>query len=456
MDERCYDKFGLSEDILMEHASNSMAEYIKEHFPKGSSILIASGPGNNGADGIALARILHKAYKILLYLPFGAKSKMAKLQLKRAKLVGIKIVDNIKNADIIVDALFGAGLNRVLKTDVATVVSRLNSLNGFKLACDIPTGVDNRGRIGNVAFRADVTITMGALKKALYLDEAKDYVGEIICVYLGIDRSIYEIESNSYLLEESDFRVPFRRKKSSHKGSFGHCVIFCGEKEGAGIISAMSATRFGAGLTTIISHEKISPPPNIMHSTKLPENTTAIGIGMGLGDFFDNDILQESVVKSNIPILLDADALSHELLLSILYQKNREVIITPHPKEFIRLWKLLRDEDLSIEDVQKNRFEVAREFASSYPNVVLLLKGANPIIIKDKKLYVNPLGNSNLSKGGSGDVLSGLITSLLSQGYDALSSAINGSLALAIASSKFDGNNYSLISSDLIEELKYL
>lgn len=456
MDQRCYEEFGLTEDILMENAALGMANYIKANFERGSSIFIVSGPGNNGADGITLARILNKAYRVFLYLPLGVKSKMAKLQLNRAKRVGVEVVDEIKEATITVDALFGAGLNRGLPNEIAMIVSRLNRLESFKIACDIPTGIDSRGRVGSIAFRADTTITMGALKEALYLDEAKDYVGEIICADLGVDREIYELNSNSYLLEEGDFTPPFRKKRASHKGSFGHCAIFCGEKEGAGIISAMAATRFGAGLTTLIVHEKVTPPPYIMHSTTVPKNTTAIAIGMGLGDFFEKDFLQKDVIESNVPIVLDADALSNELLLSILYQKNREIVITPHPKEFSRMWKILKDEELSVQEIQKERFEITRKFEDSFPTVTLLLKGANTIIAKDKKRYVNPLGGANLSKGGSGDVLSGLIVSLLAQGYDSLSSAINGSLALSIAGNRFDGNNYSLLSTDLIEELKYL
>jgi hydroxyethylthiazole kinase-like uncharacterized protein yjeF len=456
MDKRCYEKYGLTEDILMEHAANAMAEYIKTNFPKGDSILIVAGPGNNGADGITLARILNKSYRIYLYIPLGVKSQMAKLQLKRAKAVGVEGVNDIKECDITVDALFGAGLNRGLPNEIAMIVSQLNRLNSFKISCDIPTGIDTRGRVGSIAFRADVTVTMGALKEALYLDEAKDYVGNIICADLGVDRELYEMPSNSYLLEESDFNPPFRIKKSSHKGSFGHCAIFCGEKEGAGIISALSATRFGAGLTTLIVHDKVSPPPHIMHSTTIPKNTTAIAIGMGLGNFFEKEFLQKDVVDSNIPIVLDADALSNELLLSILYQKNREIVVTPHPKEFAKMWYILKDEKLTTQEIQKDRFEIAREFEANFPTVTLLLKGANTIIAKDKKRYVNPIGGANLSKGGSGDVLSGLIVSLLAQGYDSLFSAINGSLALTLSANRFDGNNYSLISSDLIDGLKYI
>ena len=455
MDKRCYDEYGLSEDILMENAASSIARYIEENFPKQSSILIVAGSGNNGADGITLSRLLNGAYKVYLYLPVGAKSNMAKIQLKRAKSVGVQIVDDIKNADVIVDSIFGAGLNKPLSSDIAIIVSQLNPLSGFKIACDIPTGIDKRGRIGSVAFRADVTVTMGALKEALYLDEAKDYVGEIICANLGVEREVYEFPSNSYLLESSDFRAPFREQKSSHKGSFGHCAIFCGEKEGAGIISAMAATRFGAGLTTLVVHEKVTHPPHIMHSTTIPQNTTAIAIGMGLGNFFENEFLLE-VVKSNVPIILDADALFKDTLLAILKQKNREVVITPHPKEFAKLLSKIEELNLSVEEIQKNRFDIAKEFGKNYPNVVLVLKGANPIIIKGEKLYVNPLGTNLLAKGGSGDILSGLIASLLAQGYSAIDSAIHASLALALASNRFKGNNYAITPLDIIEELRYL
>ena len=147
LDQRCYDEFELSEDILMEHAAIGMMQHIKDKFKKQSNILIISGTGNNGADGIALARMLHKDYKITLYIPFGAKSNMAKLQYKRALKVGVEIIDDksyklpLKSYDIIVDCLFGTGLKRPLLEDSKQLIQGVNNLDAYKIACDIPSGI---------------------------------------------------------------------------------------------------------------------------------------------------------------------------------------------------------------------------------------------------------------------------------------------------------------------------
>ena len=452
LDEKCYTKYNLTEDILMEHAASSMESFIRDNFALNSSILIVSGAGNNGADGVALARLLHKDYDVYLYLPFGAKSEMAKLQLNRAKLVGVKVTQSIKEADIVVDALFGAGLNRELNKKSIEIINTLNSLNSYKLACDIPSGIDIKGNPLPIAFIANTTITMGALKEALYADFAKDYVGEIKVANLGVSRELYEDDTNSFVLEEQDYTPPLRERQNSHKGSYGHVAIFCGQKSGAAIIAGMASARFGVGLTTIIYHENVEVPVYLMKDTKIPKNATAIAIGMGLGEFFEDDILQKEVINSKLPILLDADALYKKKLLEILNQ-DREIVITPHPKEFQAILKILEGKELSIYEIQQNRFSLAREFSIKYPNVVLLLKGANPIIAKNNRLYINPLGTNALAKGGSGDVLSGLIASLLAQGKSALEATINGSLALSLASRKFNKPNYALLPTDIIELL---
>jgi len=456
MDQKCYEKYGLTEDILMEHAARGMAEYIQKHFPAGSSVFIAAGVGNNGADGIVLARQLYGEYDIRLYVPFGVKSLMARLQLERAEKLGVTLVDEVEDANVVVDALFGAGLNRELDEATQTLLHRLNTLHGFKLACDMPTGVGSDGRLMPFAFEADVTITMGALKEGMYLDETKEVVGEIVCVDLGVGRKIYEDESDTFVLESSDLKLPSRNKKNAHKGSFGHAAVFCGEKEGAGIIAATAASRFGAGLTTLVVHEHISPPPFLMHATVVPKNASALAIGMGLGDHFEQEFLEKYVINSHLPVVLDADAFYSEVLLTILSQKEREVVITPHPKEFSVMWEKLTGERLSISEIQQQRFDVVRRFNARYPHVTLLLKGANMLMMQEEKIYVNPLGSSKLSKGGSGDVLSGLVVSLLAQGYTGLEAAIQGSLALTMAAECYSGASYAMLPTDIIEALESL
>ena len=455
LDKRCYEQYGLTEDILMEHAAAGMAEYIRKHFIVGSSVLIVVGSGNNGADGMVLARQLYGEYDVQLFVPFGVHSPMAQIQLSRTQKSGVKVVTTMQDADVIVDAVFGAGLNRELDSAVIEYIKKMNAFKGCKIACDIPTGVSHKGLMP-IAFQADTTITMGARKEALYLDENKDAVGKIVCVNLGVSPTVYETQTQTYVLEECDLKLPSRSKQNSHKGNFGHAAIFCGEKEGAGIIAGMACTRFGAGLTTLVIHEQVTPPSYLMHATVVPDNASALAIGMGLGGYFESEFLQKYVLDSHLPIVLDADAFLSEELLSILEQKEREIVITPHPKEFVILWKILTGEELSVEEVQSKRFEIVRRFNAKYPHVTLLLKGANMLIMQEEQMYINPLGCSKLSKGGSGDVLSGLIVSLLAQGYTGLESALHASLTLVMAANNYSGASYAMLPTDIIDEVSKL
>ena len=457
LDHRCYEEYALTEDILMEHASMGMAEYIKANFKENSSVLIVCGVGNNGADGIVLARLLQGFYDVRLYLPFGVRSEMAELQLERVQCLDVEFVDEVEEADVIVDALFGAGLSRELDERTRKLIVQLEALDGFKIACDVPTGIDIDGNPLPMALFCDVTITMGALKECLYSDMAKDYVGEIICVDLGVSYQKYTqgFNTNLHLLEESDMKLPSRKRANVHKGSFGHLAVITGEKEGASIMAGLSALRFGVGLVTLIGEEIESTLPlALMHDSELPYNTTAIAFGMGFDDF-DEDIV-EDVLESDAPIILDAGIFSDEIILEFLEQKEREIVLTPHPKEFVSLWNLTIDSPLNIAILQANRLEKVREFCSLFPNVTLLLKGANMIIAHGESLFLNPYGRSNLSKGGSGDVLSGLIGALLAQGYDILTATIQGSLALTAGANGYKGSSYAMLPTDLIEEIAQL
>ena len=455
LDKKCYEEYGLTEDILMEHAAAGLANHIRKCFPKDTSVLIVAGVGNNGADGMVLARQLHGDYNVKLCVPFDVKSDMAKIQLDRAKHLGIKVSVTLEDADVIVDALLGAGLNKPLNESMEHIVHQLNAFKGYKIACDVPTGVGEHGLMP-IAFMADVTVAMGARTEALYLDENKDAVGDIQCVDLGLSALFYGGQSQVCLLEEADVKLPSRTRQNSHKGSFGHAAVFCGEKEGAGIISAMSAASFGAGLTTLVVHEKVTPPAYLMSSTVVPDNATALAIGMGLGGYFESEFLQKYVVQSHLPIVIDADALLSEEILAVLEQKEREIVVTPHPKEFVVMWKILTGKQLTVTEVQAKRFDMARLFNIKYPHVTLLLKGANTLIMQKEQMYINPLGCSKLSKGGSGDVLSGLIVSLLAQGYSAIEASIQGSLALVMAANNYKGASYAMLSTDIIDEVAKL
>ncbi len=451
LDKRCYNEFDLSEDLLMEHAASAIARTLYKKFQKDKSILIVCGMGNNGADGIALARLLYKRFDVKLYIPFELKSSMAKLQYQRIIKLGIQPIDTMNECDIVVDCLFGSGLSRALDETSVKIIEELNCLEAYKIACDIPSGVNHLGEIESVAFEADETITMGALKLSLFSDCAKEYVGSISVANLGIQRELYETDSLMYYLETSDLKLPLRDKKDSHKGSYGHLNVIVGCKKGAGIIAAKAAFGFGAGLVSVISHEHLDLPYHIMQTHTLTQNCTAIAIGMGLGNYEQKEI--KAILSQDIPMIIDADLFHDEIILEVLH---KEVVLTPHPKEFCSLLKLSGVAQISVETLQKNRFSYVQAFCRKYPNVVLLLKGANVIISQDENLYINALGSAVLAKGGSGDVLSGLVASLLAQKYSALDAAIHATLAHALAGNNYKKNNYSLIPADLVEEVKKL
>lgn len=451
LDKRAIEDFFLSEDILMEHASLGLFNYIRKKFKKNKTILIVCGSGNNGADGLALARLLYKTFDVKIYIAKEPKTPMAKLQYKRAKTLDIEFADYVFEADIIVDCLFGTGFSGSLDENSIDLIDKLNSFNSFKIACDIPSGINRQGQVLQTAFKSNLTITMGAYKTALLNDIAKDFVGKIKVANLGLPRDIFQKDTDIFLLEKKDMVLPFRDNKNSHKGSFGHLNIVAGNKLGASIIASKAAFSFGAGLVTIINSNEQNIPSYIMQNEDISKNCTAIAIGMGLGKIDDKSL--EDILKLNLPKVFDADIFYNPLILKYL---DENVVLTPHPKEFISLLKLTKIANISIEELQNSRFLYLQKFCEKYPKITLLLKGANVLIAKDKKIYINSYGTQSLSKGGSGDVLSGLIASLLAQGYNPLNAAIFGSLAHTLAAKKCKKNNYSLNPNDLIKKVKKL
>jgi len=439
LDKRCYDEFFLSEDLLMEHAAGGMAEYIRNNFKKSSKIVIVCGSGNNGADGIALSRLLHKDYNVCLFYAKKPASEMALLQQRRALSIGVKEIKELQECDVLVDAIVGTGFSGEFGEELTLLIEEMNSMDAFKIACDIPSGY---------RFFTDVTLTMGALKKSMFLDGSKDAVGEIKVLDLGVSRDVYEKQSSCRVLDLEDLRLPSRTKKDSHKGSYGHLAIASGQMSGASIMSALSALRFGNGLVTLVGFEKIEIPHTLMYSHEVPKNTTALALGMGLGAEF-SALELEKFLDNSLPLVADADIFHMQAALDILKREN--VVLTPHAKEFASLLKIVKIADVTVEELQKERFRYVEAFCKKYPHITLLLKGANVIIGRGDECFVNPHGTQALAKGGSGDVLSGLIASLLSQGYTPLDAAINGSLAHTKAALCYSGADYSLTPDDLIE-----
>lgn len=460
LDKSAVERFHLSNEILMENAASAIEQIIDERVSASNAlIIIVCGRGDNGADGFALARRLSAKYNIKVFAPESlanrTQSDLNALQRERFEAVGGKFIDKLFSCDMIVDCLFGSGFSGEIDLQMGDLIAQMNAIGRLKIACDISSGllatnaksIESKSDFG--IFKADITIAMGALKSAYFSDFAKDFVGEIAVANLGISRANYESDSNIKLLEIRDLKLPQRFAQNTHKGRFGHSCVIAGEKEGACILSALSAFAFGSGLVSIIGEVK-NLPHHIMNATQLPNNCNAIAFGMGLGakiERYNFDFL------GKIPSVIDADMFYHNDLREILEKGN--LVLTPHLKEFSSALKILGFGEFSIREIERKKIELMMDFSSRFPNVVLLLKGANVFIAQKEKIYINTLGRNNLAKGGSGDVLSGLIVALLAQGYSLLDSAINASLAHSLASQKVQ-SSFGLEPMDLINAIKIL
>jgi len=440
LDERCYTEFGLSEDLLMEHAADGMASFIRENFKRDAKVIIVCGSGNNGADGIALARLLHGDYKVYIYHAKESKSEMAKLQQKRCDAIGVKVIDSLERCEVLVEAIVGTGFSGEFSDELKSLIIEMNENSAFKIACDVPSS----------GFYADITLTMGALKKSMFLDSQKEFVGEIRVLDLGVSREIYETDSSWHLLDFEDMILPKREKKNTHKGSFGHLVLACGQKSGASIMSAKAALRFGAGLVTLMGYENTQIPHTIMYSHIMPYNATALALGMGLGVEF-SDIELSEFLDNFLPLIADADVFHMDIIREIL--KREKIVLTPHAKEFVALLKKVGLADISVAELQSERFFYVELFTKEYPHATLVLKGANVIIAKDEEFFINPHGTSALAKGGSGDVLSGLIGALLAQDYTPLEAAKSASLAHTKLAQSYKEADFSMTADDLIDAI---
>ncbi|WQR67469.1 NAD(P)H-hydrate dehydratase [Helicobacter pylori] len=454
LDKRAIEEWLLSEDILMENAAMALERAVLQNASLGAKVIILCGSGDNGGDGYALARRLAGRFRVLVFEMKLAKSPMCQLQKERAKKVGVVIKAwEEKNEDLECDVLVDCVVGSAFKGELEPFLDfeSLSQKARFKIACDIPSGIDSKGRVDKRAFKADTTISMGAIKSCLLSDRAKDYVGELKVGHLGVFNPIYEIPTDTFLLEKSDLKLPLRDKKNAHKGDYGHAHVLLGKHSGAGLLSAISALSFGSGVVSVQALEceitSNNKPLELVFCENFPKKLSAFALGMGL----ENIPKDFNKWLELAPCVLDAGVFYHKEVLQAL---EKEVVLTPHPKEFLSLLKLVGI-NISMLELLDNKLEIARDFSQKYPKVVLLLKGANTLIAHQGRTFINTLGSVALAKAGSGDVLAGLIVSLLSQNYTPLDAAINASLAHALAGLEFK-NNYALTPLDLIEKIKRL
>ena len=483
--------YNFPEFIMMENAAVALENAVMSfNSDFDFNVIILCGSGNNGGDGYALARRIYgKVNDVVVYSFNEPKTTEAIIQKKMVQSLGVKIEDaNFfekqriflkSNKTVIVDCIYGTGFHGQFNEQVSEYISFFNNQNCFRLACDIPSGIDKNGNIESkdnngkiLAFSAHKTVTMGALKVALFSDKAKDFVGIIETADLGVAGSVFESGNvpDCYLIEEKDVKLPVREKKSAHKGNFGHTAIVLGEKQGAGIIAGTAALRIGTGLVSLVETENSSQQfmmnPELMIAKSFPEKTNAILLGSGFGrDFSGNAFskITEYIFSMQMPaVVFDADFFYCERIADIIKKlngnKNSKVILTPHPKEFVQLLKITMPDEKRIADsdeksIIENRFEFACLFAKRFPNITLISKGANTIICSEKEIYIYDNGSVALAKAGSGDVLAGLCTGLLSQGYSQKDAAIAAVWLQGKASQQF-AFNYECTPLTLIEKLK--
>jgi hydroxyethylthiazole kinase-like uncharacterized protein yjeF len=436
---------------LMERASKAFVGWFVNHFPnKQQAIAVYCGTGNNGGDGLAIARILddHGYSNIIVKITrFSDKaSDDFNENLKRIKKTGIPVKEikpgakpSAEKAELIIDAMLGSGLNNPLAGDYKALVDYLNSLHKTVVAVDVPTGFYTDGEISQNAtiLKADLVITFQQPKINFLLPESGPYINCFEVVNIGLSKDfINTVDTHYYLVEEQDARQLLKpRRRFSNKGTYGHALIIAGKDEtmGAALLSASACAHAGAGLTTACIPQSglvalNSSMPEIMalikNESKTPEiewdKFSTIGIGPGLGKEPSTLKLIKAVLKNyGKPVVIDADALNvlaeNQNLLRKLPAGS---ILTPHMKEFDRLF--------GKHTSWWQRLQTAKAKAKELGIYIILKNDYTITATPDEKLYFNSTSNAAMATGGMGDVLTGIITSLLAQKYSPQDACILG------------------------------
>jgi len=468
---------GIKSTELMKSAAFALYDTCIEMYEQekyGDEIIIICGKGNNAGDGFALCEILsQRGYRVHAIAVFGVSDLSAdanEMFKKNNKTLIINYTDSelkilalnkIAHSRLVVDCLFGTGFSGIIDSECQKIIQAANKKT--VLSCDLPSGVEcETGKVSNACIKAKKTVTFAAYKPCHFLFPAKNYCGQIILADIGITNKIL-IEQNPYIElinEETVQSILKIRSQNSHKGTFGTLQICAGSPNmtGAAALAAKSALRSGVGLVKIALDSKTKPilQQKIDEAVFLDINeisqANAYLCGCGLGE---NAQITEKYLRLNYPCVFDADSLSYIAKNPNVLElcSTRSFIFTPHPLEMSRLC------GQTIEQIESDRIGTARNFALKY-NVTLVLKGHHTLVATpDGYVFINTTGNSGLAKGGSGDVLAGLIAGLLAQGYSTVESALIGVYFHGKAAEKLS-EQYSesgILPSDLpLEIAKYL
>jgi NAD(P)H-hydrate epimerase len=454
--DRCaIDEFGISGIKLMENAGRCCVDEIISHYGNEGRAVIIAGKGNNGGDGYVIARLLSQRgwnVKVCVMAERARISGDAALNLERVPQEFVHYcphegqlpalhMEDLFQADVIVDAMLGTGLRSDISGVYMEAIELINASGRPVVAVDIPSGIHGTtGRVLGDAVRASTTITFAFAKLGHVLYPGAEYTGRLIIADIGIPPQLMESASGYDFLNDKTIRPMLqRRDRQAHKGHFGHCLIIAGSigKTGAAALSANSAVRAGSGLVTLAVAESLHQILEIktteVMTVALPDSNSgyltsnafqtiekqlvgkdAVALGPGLDRRPGTTSLVQNIVESvSLPLVIDADGLNAlaEDITVLRRKKSDTVVLTPHPGEMARLL------GTSIPDVEAIRISVAQEFARSF-GIYLVLKGARTIIASPAgTAAINGSGNPGMATGGMGDVLTGIITSLLGQGY---------------------------------------
>ena len=467
---------------LMERAALKCTQWIIKNYDNKTIFKVCCGLGNNGGDGLAIARLLlEHGYKVEVFIinysnKYSNDFLINKKRLEKSfskfimEVKDSKHLPNIHASDIVIDALFGIGLSKSLEGLAADCVKEINESNAKVISIDVPSGlfVDKHSEASSFIIKAFDTLTFQFPKLAFLSSENAMYFGNghILDIGLKISEDIQKQTEAFYLTENFIKHLIKPRQKFSHKGTFGHSLLLVGSfgKMGAAIMSAHSLLRSGAGLLTVC----VPKCGYEIMQTALPEAMvlvqgndflkiekldlkiySSVGIGPGIGTEEDTQQSVKYVLsQSKKPLVIDADALNgislHKEWLKLIPINS---ILTPHPKEFERLTKSINN------DFERHQLQI--EFSKQY-QVYVVLKGAHTCITTPQgKCYFNSTGNSGLAKGGSGDVLTGLITGLLAQGYSSFESSLIGVYVHGLAGdiTKKEKGEIAMIPTDVIEKI---
>lgn len=478
-------EIGIPSLVLMERAALAVADVILKKWNCENKVLILCGTGNNGADGLALFRILReRGYKAEAAF-LGSEEKASrewKTQFAIVKRLGYSVL-HLEEADmerldsfpVIVDAIFGIGLEREITGIYKTVIDGINQLDASRICIDIPSGIHSgTGRIMDTAVKADVTVTFGFKKRGMVLFPGREYCKEVIVADIGFPaESINQNPIGAFTYTKKDLaRIPVR-PAFSNKGTFGKVLIIAGSKNmsGAAYFSAKAAYRMGAGLVRIMTVEENrqilqTQLPEAVLSSFRPEElndpfieeactwATAIVIGPGLGTEPCVFRLMEAVLRqAYVPLVIDADALNvistHPELTSYF---TENIIITPHPGEMSRLIRT------PVGEIAKAPLEAARRYSEEY-GIICVLKGAATVVTEAGGAdYINTSGNSGMATAGAGDVLAGMIGGLLAFNMKEFEAACLGVYLHGLAGdlAKEEAGEYGMTASDILEQIKYV